>query len=67
MINIGVIGAGRMGTAHAGNLATLRQVKLAGVCDVNGASAVLSLNDVVALFLQKIHKWFPKVLLILNN
>jgi len=41
MINMGIIGAGRMGNSHASHLATVRKVKLSGVCDVNGASAGL--------------------------
>jgi myo-inositol 2-dehydrogenase/D-chiro-inositol 1-dehydrogenase len=39
MLNVGIIGAGRMGKAHAGNLAKLQSVKLTAVYDIVPAQA----------------------------
>lgn len=39
MVKAGIIGAGRMGRAHAGNLAKLKSVKLTAVYDINPAAA----------------------------
>ena len=39
MLKAGIIGAGRMGKAHAGNLAKLQSVKLTAVYDIDPAQA----------------------------
>ena len=39
MVKAGIIGAGRMGKAHAGNLAKLQSVKLTAVYDIDPAQA----------------------------
>ncbi|MBE6384186.1 MAG: Gfo/Idh/MocA family oxidoreductase [Lentisphaerae bacterium] len=39
MLKVGIIGAGRMGKAHAGNLAKLQSVKLTAVYDINPAQS----------------------------
>lgn len=39
MVNIGIIGAGRMGNLHAGHLSTIENVKLAGIYDIDPNAA----------------------------
>ena len=39
MLNFGIIGAGRLGTTHAGNLAQIENAKLAAVYDIDPAKA----------------------------
>ena len=39
MLKVGIIGAGRMGKAHAGNLARLKSVTLTAVYDINPAQS----------------------------
>ena len=39
MLKVGIIGAGRMGKAHAGNLAKLKSVTLTAVYDIVPAQA----------------------------
>lgn len=39
MVKVGIIGAGRMGNAHAGNLAKLQSVKLTAVYDIKPEAA----------------------------
>ncbi|MBR2374423.1 MAG: Gfo/Idh/MocA family oxidoreductase, partial [Lentisphaeria bacterium] len=39
MLKVGIIGAGRMGKAHAGNLAKLKSVTLTAVYDINPAQS----------------------------
>lgn len=39
MFKVGIIGGGRMGTAHAGNLKAMNDVEIAGVYDINPENA----------------------------